>query len=381
MIHRFLEKDIQDSLSDHEVTILYGARQVGKSTILQKLYDSFVWSKVFYNCDLQRDRDALSVQDDILLRPLIAPFALVIIDEAQRIPNIWLILKIMHQYFPKTKIIASGSSSFDLANAIHEPLTGRSYQYSLYPLSLEEITATLSSPTQFLSLLPWLLQYGSYPKVYTSLISWAHPQKELEKLTSWYLYKDILAIDSIQKSHIIEKLLKLLALQCWKIVSYTELANKLEINRLTVEKYITILEQSFIIFTLPVYSGNTRKSLGKQQKIYFRDIWIRNALIHQFWSLEDRVDTWELFENFVIAERKKYCSYHRLPYQQYFWRNYAQAEVDLVETTPSGMIYAYEIKLSTSKFPPRWFSNVFPHAELACITKDTVMGHVMRVYK
>lgn len=380
MLSRYLYSTLVKSLQYKEITILYGARQVWKSTLLKKLLDEYPWSKVFYNCDLSRDRAALSHEDDILLKPLISPYELVIIDEAQRIPNIWLVLKIIHEYYPDTKVIASGSSSFDLANQINEPLTWRSYIHTLYPLSMSEIMPWLSSPTAIWSLLPSLLIYGQYPKVYTSIQDGEDPIKELSKLTDGYLYKDILAIDNIQKAQVFEKLLQLLALQCGKLVSYTELATKLEINRLTVQKYISILEQSFIIFTLPVYSSNTRKSIGKQQKVYFWDIWVRNALIYDFSPLEIRSDVGELFENLIIAERKKYCMYHDLPYKQYFWRNYAQAEVDLIEVTPLWNLYWYEIKLTHPKSPSRGFTNENPTAEIWCITQANMIEMISLEY-
>jgi predicted AAA+ superfamily ATPase len=340
MIKRLLQSKIENWLFKQKVIVLYGARQVGKTTLTQQILRDSKKEAKYFNCDLESVKASLETQNQELLKSFIGNAEIVAFDEAQRVENIGLILKILHDTFPEIQIIATGSSSFDLANKVSEPLTGRSIQFMLYPLSLEEIAISYDQEIAHSSL-DRLLRYGAYPKVFTS--SEDEAITELESIANNYLYKDILSFEKIRKSQLVSDLLQLLSLQLGSEVNYTELATTLGVDRLTIQNYIDLLEKNFVIFKLRAFNRNLRKEVAKSFKVYFYDLGIRNILIKNFNSLKLRNDVGALWENFCVAERMKWNQAHSNLTNTYFWRTYTQKEIDYIEET-GGKLHAYEFK-------------------------------------
>ena len=346
MYPRTLQNTIQNQLGRGRIIILYGPRQAGKTTLVQNIISTYPPDQSLYlDCDLLRVRQLLEHQDEIKLKEIVQRASLVVIDEAQRVKDIGLILKIMHTYLPKIQIIATGSSSFELANSIHEPLTGRAIDYLLLPLSYEEILST-SSPLDLPSQLESLLKYGSYPGIID--LSGSEKELQLQKLTSNYLYKDILELDKIRKPDQLTKLLQLLALQIGQEVSYAEIGRQLGLNTATIQRYLDLLEKTYVIFQLKAFSRNLHKEISKSSKIYFWDLGIRNALINNFNPLDLRLDKGAIWENYCLSERLKLHHYHQIFANHYFWRTYDQQEIDLIEES-KGQIRAFEFKYSPRK--------------------------------
>lgn len=345
MIKRLLEKNIKNDLFKGKVIILYGARQVGKTTLIQEILRSYGNDGRYLNCEILSVEQNLSEPEPEKLRTFLGSYKLLVLDEAQNIQNIGKILKVISDSIKDIQIIATGSSSFDLANKTAEPMTGRVIHHTLYPLSVLEIRAD----EDWLNVdekLEKLLRFGSYPEIYTSNDEEAI--NRLTELASSYLFKDLLKYEGIKKSDLLKKLIVSLALQLGSEVTYNELAVKLGVNSITVQKYIDLLEQSFVIFKLNSFSRNIRKELTKAFKIYFYDNGIRNALINNFNLLSLRNDVGPLWENFFISERLKSNSYSNKKVNSYFWRTYDQKEIDYVEET-GGRITGYELKYSEKK--------------------------------
>jgi predicted AAA+ superfamily ATPase len=356
-IQRAIEKIIKKSLFQGKIIILYGARQVGKTTLVKKLAEEIGKPYGYFNCD---ELDVLSqfqnANNSLALRQLIGSQKLIVIDEAQRLKNIGLKLKLLIDNYPEKQIIATGSSSFDLSNEINEPLTGRNFEFWLFPLALKEIIKGIKK-IELERKLENLLIYGSYPEIY-QLESIEEKSQRIKYLASNYLYKDILKFNNIKNSEIILKLLQALALQIGNEVSYNELANLVGVSKQTIASYINLLEKAFIVFRLSPYSRNLRKELGKLRKIYFLDLGIRNAIINNQNPLNLRDDLGKLWENFVIAEKYKQQFGQGFKTNYYFWRTYDQQEVDLVESK-GGCLFGWEIKWTKKqKKPPKaWVEN------------------------
>ena len=353
-IQRRLEKEIKKNLFKGKVIVIYGARQVGKTTLVKKVAEDFGKPYTYLNCDeldvLRKFQDA---DNSEALRQIIGHQRLVIIDEGQRVKNIGLKLKILVDTYPEKQIIATGSSSFDLSNEINEPLTGRNFEFWLFPLSLTEIY-NKENQIDFERKLENLLVYGSYPEIY-QLESEELKAQRIKYLASNYLYKDILKFSNIKSSETVLKLLQALALQIGQEVSYNELANLIGVGKQTVADYINLLEKAFIIFRLSPYSGNLRKALSKLRKIYFLDLGIRNAIINNQNPLNLRNDIGKLWENFIIAEKYKQQFGLGFKTNYYFWRTYDKQEVDLVEEK-GGQLSGWEIKWAgkNKKQPKAW---------------------------
>lgn len=363
---------IEDHLFENRVLVLYGARQVGKTTLVKELQSRFEGKSVYLNCDEPDIREGLEARTSTELQYFFGDAELVILDEAQRVKDIGLTLKLAADSLPKVQIIATGSSSFDLANKTTEPLTGRKYEFHLHPVSYPEFVAS-ESQIEAKRLLDVRLIYGSYPAVITSGRN--RSVEILQELTSSYLYKDILAWKDIRHPEVLEKLLRALALQIGSQVSHPELGNLLGIDKATVESYIRLLEQAFVIFRLPPYSTNQRNELKKMNKVYFWDTGIRNALIQNLNPPELRADTGALWENYVIAERLKATQYTRTPFSPYFWRTHQQQEVDYVEDK-GGQLLAAEIKRNPKRGKgklPLTFTRVYPNAKTMVVTQDNLM--------
>lgn len=366
-ISRIIEKRIKERLFKEKVIILYGARQVGKTTLAQKILAEFGENGKYLNCELASVEAGLSVLEAEKIKSFLGDYKIIVLDEAQNILNIGKVLKIIVDTYPKMQIIATGSSSFDLFQKISEPLTGRNFQFMLYPLSAGEIKEN-KDLFYLESKLENLLRFGGYPGVFG--LSEEEAKERLNEISSNYLYKDILKFEGLKKSSVIKNLLQALALQIGQEVSYQELAVTLGINRLTVQKYIDILEQSFVIFKLNSFSRNKRKEISKSIKVYFYDLGIRNSLIENYNPLEIRNDTGFLWENFCMIERKKYNEYNMNFANMYFWRTYDQKEIDLIEER-EGKLFAYEFKWNDKKRKiPKSFLAGYPDSEFQIIDKN-----------
>lgn len=363
---RQLEPIIEGWLNKGKIIILYGPRQVGKTTMAQSLLQRYGSMKNYYNCEITAIQQSLTKRDPHALKALFGDAQCVVFDEAQRIPNIGLILKIFHDTYPQTQIIATGSSSFALSNKVSEPLTGRSLEFTLYPLSLAEMGQQYS----FIDLsgnLERYLRYGLYPEIVNS--STKEAEVLLDNLTSKYLFQDILEHEQIKKSTLLVNLLQLLALQLGNEVSLNELATILATNRKTIERYLDLLEKAFVIIRLRSFSRNLRKEIGKKQKIYFYDLGIRNSLISRYNPLQIRDDVGGLWENFCIIERLKHLHYHQISCNRYFWRTHDQKEIDYIEER-EGMLQGYEFKWSKETFKrPQEFLDTYQNSSIQLVNK------------
>ena len=343
----FRERTISDSIIDNlfkgKVIVIYGARRTGKTTLAKHIFDTYTGTKStkYFSCEDFETKNLLETTNTETLQRTLGLYDLIILDEAQMLNNIGATLKIIHDFLPDLQVIATGSSSFDLRDQIGEPLVGRSRTYTLYSFSLSELAM---DSIQLQSNLEHILRFGLYPTVINQSEEYA--KEELSDIKNGYLYKDILAIERIKSSNTLINLLISLALQVGSEVSYNELARKLGISTVTVQKYIDLLEKCFVIFVLPAFSRNIRKEIGtKSKKIYFYDLGIRNAIINSFAPLNLRTDTGVLWENFCIVELIKKARNKRRFLNNYFWRTYDQQEIDFIEEY-NGVLYAYEFKFS-----------------------------------
>jgi len=367
MLNRLIKEQIKGKLFKGKVVILYGARQVGKTTLVKEILKNIGAGGRYLNCELLSVQEGLKQLEAIKIKSFLGDYKLVVLDEAQNVPDIGKILKIMFDTFPKLQIIATGSSSFDLANQAAEPLTGRTFKFILYPCLLAEIKQ-LGDQLYLNSKLENLLRFGSYPEVF--FLAEPDAVARLEELSANYLYKDILRFEGIKKSSVIKNLLQALALQVGQEVSYQELAVKLGINRLTVQKYIDILEQAFIVFKLNALSCNKRKEISKSVKVYFYDLGIRNSLIQNYNPLNIRNDVGALWENFCIVERLKINNLKNNFVNLYFWRTYDQKEVDYIEEG-GGRYAGFEFKWVKDKVAaPKDFLNNYVNSSVNLITKN-----------
>lgn len=342
LIDRSIFTIIQNQLrGEPKIIIIYGPRQSGKTTLIEQLLKEEPRPYLFFNGDDIRTQDMFGTSDLDRLKKAVGETKIIVIDEAQRINNIGLSLKLLFDSL-KVHIIASGSSSFDLANKINEPLTGRSATFTLYPLSMLEIPL---NPLETLpAKLEEILRFGLYPKTAT-LASQTEKDRYLNDLINNYLYKDILTFETVRKPKKIIDLLSLLALQIGNEVSIAELAQNLSLSKIIVEKYLDILEKMFVIVNIRGFSRNLRKEISKTSKYYFVDLGLRNALIRNFNELKLRQDAGVMFENLCVLEKIKNLSNIGQYANLYFWRTYDQKEIDLIEEK-SGRLTAFEFKLS-----------------------------------
>jgi uncharacterized protein len=366
MISRSIQQHIEQRLSPKKAAIILGPRQAGKSTIIKAIIENQSLAVQQYNGDEPQVRAAFQDVGVERLKSLVGNADLLVIDEAQRIENIGLALKIIIDQIGTVKIIASGSSAFELANTINEPLTGRKWEYFLYPLSFGEMVNNTNIITEKSALEKRLL-FGSYPEVVTSP---GMEQDVLVSLTDSYLYKDILAWEKILKPQKLEQLIKALAFQIGNEVSYSELGQICELDKNTIEKYIGFLEKAFIVFRLSSFSRNLRNELKRSRKIYFYDVGIRNAVINQFSPVPLRQDIGQLWENYWIAERRKFMDYSQQKVNTYFWRTHAGQEIDYLEEA-NGKLTAFECKWNEKakvKIPGS-FMEAYPNTELHKVSR------------
>jgi len=341
-IKRTIQKQIEKRLFLGRAIIIYGPRQVGKTTLVQAIAQKYQGE--IFNCDEPDIREKLTNKTSTELKSFLGQRRLIVFDEAQRVPNIGLTIKLIVDNFPEKQIIATGSSSFELSNQINEPLTGRKYQFSLYPFSFSELTQ-IYSQRELNRLLEERLVFGQYPEI---VLYPENREQKLKEISQSYLYKDVLEFERIKNPFLLQKLLQALALQIGQEVSANELASLLGINRLTVIRYLDILEKAFVIFPLNSFSRNLRNELKKRQKIYFYDLGIRNALINNFNPLSLRNDLGQLWENFLISERLKVNQARERQTNYYFWRTHQQQEIDFIEEN-EGKLIAFEFKWRAKK--------------------------------
>lgn len=375
MIQRTIEENISDQvLTGKKVIVLYGARQVGKTTLVEKILNNYEGKVLKVNADELLYNETLSSRDFSKLQAMTSGYDLLFIDEAQRIVDIGINLKILHDKLPQLKIIVTGSSSLDLANRVNEPLTGRINPNILFPISIIEWQNHHQVNDFEVGLkLEELMLFGMYPEVF-SYQNINQKRKFIDDLCQSYLYKDILTLANIKYPVKLNQLLKLLAYQTGQLVSLQELSSSLQIHREAVTNYINLLEKSFVIFRLPGFSRNLRKEIVKMDKIYFYDTGIRNALISNFNSIQQRPDKGQLWENFIMSERMKANRYNQNFVNSYYWRTYSGAELDLVEEK-EGKLDGFEFKWANNQAKPpiSWLEN-YSESTFQCITTTNFLN-------
>ncbi len=372
MIERILQKVISERLFKQKIIVLYGARQVGKTTLLKKMmqdYDNVLW----LNGDNLDVQEIFKNQTATHLKYFIGNPKIVVIDEAQKIENIGIGLKLIFDHYPEIQIIATGSSSFELKNSLNESLTGRKFELQLFPLSTQEMINHNSRMVEN-RLLKHRLVYGFYPEIVNAE---DFILERLHTLIDSYLYKDLLMFNAIKKPDKLTKLLQALAFQVGSQVSYNEIGNLIGLDSKTVETYIDLLEKVFVVFKLQSFSRNLRNELKSSRKIYFYDNGIRNSLINNFQIADNRNDIGILWENYLIAERKKRNNYQGVYANTYFWRTTQQQEIDYIEEI-DGVIFAYEFKWNKSKSPKitSTFANAYPNHVFKVINPSNYLEFV-----
>jgi len=353
-IQRLLSDVVIDKLNTSKKgVVIYGPRQVGKTTLSNEIIKNLGLKTLTVNGDQSRFVDIITSRDSEKIESLVSDYEMLFIDEAQRIPEIGINLKIILDNFPALKVLVTGSSSLDLASKISEPLTGRVWNYHLFPISFSELVLQRTK-AELTDSLEERLVYGSYPEIF-SIKSNKQKKEYLQNICDAYLYRDLIEFGDIKNSSKIRDLLKLLAFQIGSEVSLTELGTSLGMSKDTVVRYIDLLEKSFVVFRLKGLSRNLRKEISKMDKIFFYDLGIRNTLIDNLKPLMDRNDVGQLWENFLIVERMKFMAYKQEYSSIYFWRTHTGAELDLVEEK-GGELFGYEIKYSNKivRCPVTW---------------------------
>jgi len=369
IVKRAIEAQIEEAIGKNKVLLILGTRRVGKTFLIRSIQEKLKQPIVSLNGEDFEVRELLKNITAANYSLIVGAAKLLIIDEAQAIPDIGKILKFMIDSIPALTVLATGSSSFDLLNKAGEPLTGRKIQFNLYPLSQLEL-AGIETYIEAAQHLEERLIFGSYPEL-LQLESYNEKSEYLLELIQSYLLKDILAFEGIRQSDKIIRLLRLIAYQIGSEVSYNELATQLGMSKNTIENYLDLLSKVFIIYRLPAYSTNHRKEISKGSKWFFFDNGIRNAIINDFKLLALRNDIGALWENYLISERIKRNKYLKENVEYYFWRTYSQQEVDLIELR-QGRIYAFEFKYGSDKKVkiPTAFSTAYPEAGFERIAKD-----------
>ncbi|HNR43057.1 MAG TPA: ATP-binding protein [Bacteroidales bacterium] len=366
MITRLLEEKILSKLNSGKAIILLGPRQTGKTTLLEKIAGQ-TGKYLLIDCDDSMVRSQMENANTEDIRRIIGNHKTVFFDEAQRIKNIGLVLKIITDKFKDVQLLVSGSSSLDLLSEINEPLTGRKWEYYLYPISWAEFSI-YAGQLKSIQQLETRILFGMYPEVINKQ---GNERETLRQLSGSFLYKDLLSYQGIRKPDLLEKLLRAVALQTGSEVSYSELASLLQVDRKTIITYLDLLEKAFVIFRLQAFSGNLRNEITSTRKIYFYDTGIRNALLANFNPLNIRQDTGALWENFLISERMKHLHYNGIWANCFFWRTKDRQEIDYLEER-EGKLYAFEFKWNPVKkhrFPVT-FLNAYPGSSAELISQD-----------
>ncbi|MCX2586025.1 ATP-binding protein [Pedobacter sp. MR22-3] len=346
--------------------IIFGPRQTGKTTFVEQLLARVNKKTLYLNGDDADVRETLAKPNASQLVQILGDYEVLFLDEAQRINEVGLLIKIIVDRFKGIQVIATGSSAFELSGKINEPLTGRKYEMMLLPLSYAELVSATDFITEERSIAQRLI-YGAYPEVINDP---QNAEEHLKLLADSYLYKDLFALEEVKKPLLFEKIVKALALQIGSEVNFSELAQLVKADQKTVDKYVSLLEKSFVVFTLPAFSGNVRNEIKKNKKIYFYDTGIVNAITRNFNSLNNRNDVGALFENYMIAERMKFLHQNQLEADCFFWRTTQQQEIDYVEKSDSKFL-AVEFKWnekSKNKIPTT-FTQAYPEAEALILSK------------
>jgi predicted AAA+ superfamily ATPase len=373
-IQRIIQAQVENRMTPGKVVVLLGPRQVGKTTLLRDILAKEPPPFLSVSGEDRAVQTWLGSQSIETLRQNIGKHQLLVVDEAQHVPNIGLNLKLIVDHLPQLRVLATGSSSFDLSNQTGEPLVGRKWEFELYPISQLELSAT-EAPFQTEELLPQRLIYGSYPEIVTT-IGLSDKRDMLNNIVNGYLYKDLLMFEDIRKSKKIVEILSLLAFQIGNVVSVHEISQAIGMNTRTVEKYLDLLEKVFVIKRLGGYSRNLRKEISKGSKYYFWDNGIRNAIINNFNELPLRNDVGALWENYLIMERLKKQGYMKIFSNNYFWRTYDQKEVDFVEER-DGRLYGFEFKWSkTNTKPPALWLETYPEADFEVISQGNYLPFI-----
>ncbi|MDP3724545.1 MAG: ATP-binding protein [bacterium] len=346
MIPRLVEDLVFSKITtSKKIVLLFGARQVGKTTLVRRMEERLKakGKRVqYFNCDFQEEKDAINTTSKAVLGQLVSEVDALLIDEAQRLDNPGLTLKNIHTLSPDLYLLATGSSSFELKNTLSDSLTGRYVDFTLYPFSFTEVIPN-EKPD---ALLPSAFVYGLYPEVYLEKNP-SEKQALLNRLVDSYLFRDVLTFQRVQNSQAIKDLTRALAYQIGSEVNPNELANRLKIDRKTVINYLEVLEKSFVIVTLTPFSKNPRREIGKNSKVYFVDLGVRNALIGDFNPMHLRADAGAVWENFLVLERLKSFANRNEQVSHYFWRHYSGAEVDYLEKRSSRELQAFELKVGS----------------------------------
>ncbi|OGZ74110.1 MAG: hypothetical protein A2908_03435 [Candidatus Staskawiczbacteria bacterium RIFCSPLOWO2_01_FULL_38_12b] len=366
-IKRELEKVIKDHLFKGKVIIVYGPRQAGKTTLMKEVVRDFGQTVRFIDCELLANNEMLMRRNMDEIFSLVEGYKIVVFDEAQTVKGIGSVLKSLFDHRPEIQYIATGSSSFELANEVSEPLTGRSREYILYPLGLTELVDRSFDAE---NRLPDLMRFGGYPGIQGQTEE--EKKIQLNTLVSQYLYKNVLSLEGFRKPELVVSLLKLLAFQIGSEVSFRELSSTLGASIATVQKYISLLEKNYVIVRIGAYSENKRNEVVKTKKIFFVDLGLRNALVDNFSPMQvtERPDVGSLFENVMIVERLKHLAHSgRLAPKQYFWRTIGGKEIDYIEKV-NGKLAAFEFKWSNQESkPPKSFLKDYKDASFATVTK------------
>ena len=366
--------NLRKSLEPNKVAVIYGPRQCGKTTLLKKFLENFKEKYLLVQGEDKETQKFLGSQSIEKIKSFVGDTKLLVIDEAQKIDNIGLNLKLAIDQIKGLEIIATGSSSFDLAKNLGEPLVGRKTTLRLFPLSQMELSQ-IENLAQTSANLEERLIYGSYPKVILN----KDIQKNrdyLREIVNSYLYRDIIEMEGLKQTRSINNILKLIAFQIGKEASMNELGNQLDMSKNTVERYLYLLEESFVLFRLPPFSRNLRKEISKSHRYYFFDNGVRNAVINNFNSLDSRDDVGMLWEGYIINERLKKQEYGRIHSNNYFWRTYNQKEVDWVEER-EGKLFGYEMKWKAKKTkPPEDWQATYKNAKYEIINRECYLKFI-----
>lgn len=367
-------ENLQKLLTPNKVVVVYGPRRCGKTTLLNRFVETCGEPVRMVSGDDLTVREYLSSESVLQLKNFVGGTSLLVIDEAQRIPNVGLNLKIIVDHVPGIRVIATGSSAFDLAHQLGEPLTGRKFTLRLFPIAQLELAA-LEATFETEVLLETRLRYGSYPEVLLAKGD-ADRERLLQEIVSDYLFKDVLALEGIRHADKLVSLLRLLAFQIGNDVSMTELGQQLGMSKNTIEKYLDLLEKAFVIFRVRGFSRNLRKEVTKQPRYFFTDIGVRNAVINNFNALRMRNDVGMLWENYLVMERVKRQEYLNARANNYFWRTYDRREIDWVEES-GGKLSGYEMKWGEQRPPPppEWL-RAYPTATFEVINRDNYLTFI-----
>ena len=375
MIARTIQSRIEADFSKNKVQVLFGARQIGKTTLIENIFKAYTGKKLWLSADDSDVRELFVNASGTRLNQLFGSYELLVIDEAQRIENAGLALKIIADQIKSLHVIATGSSAFELRDKIKEGMTGRAIEYRLFPFWMQEMV----DHTNLLEekrLLEHRLIYGYYPEVVKNP---GNEKQILKQISESILYKDLYSLTQVKKPYLLEKVLQALALQLGNEVSYNELSNHVGADKETIERYIFMLEQAFVIFRLPSLNRNLRNEINKGRKIYFFDNGIRNILINNFTPLNLRTDKGALWENFLVTERLKKTTYQQLYCNRYFWRTRQQQEIDYIEDY-AGDLNAFEFKYSinSGKKLPLTFANAYPEHVFSVVDSGNYENFILR---